>query len=80
MPNEISRPEFESRCTALKDDINSLGETMREDVRELKGDTRDDFKSVWKAIDGMLIRVGAVVTICSTIVMGIFKAIEVSVK
>jgi len=46
-------------------DINAVGKVMRE-----------DFKSVWKAIDIMLFKVGVVVTLTSSIVMAVFKIIE----
>ncbi len=65
MSDEVQRAEFEARLGDVKEDVTALGNVMR-----------DDFKSVWRAIDGMLIKVGVVVTICSTVVLGLFKIAE----
>ena len=65
----ISRDEFEAR---LKTMDNYMG--------TFKKETREDFHSVWKAIDAMLIKTGVVVTICTSIVMAIFKYIDLGVN
>jgi len=75
---DVSRAEFESRSTGLKDDINKLGDTLRETIRQNEVDTADNFKSVWKSMNSMLFKVAAIVTGCTTVVMAIFKYIEVS--
>jgi len=65
---------------ALKDNkqtsLINLKDFKTVDFKEYKDNMRDDFKSVWKAIDGMLIKVGMVVTITSTLVMLAFKIAE----
>lgn len=95
MEDPITRDEFNYRFNELKEDLNKMGNSMREalkdnkqtslinlkdfktvDFKEYKDNMRDDFKSVWKAIDGMLIKVGMVVTITSTLVMLAFKIAE----
>jgi len=73
---QVTRNEF----NGLKDDMNRLGDVMRSNLRDYKTDTKDNFKDVWKAIDSMLFKVAAVVTICTSVVMGIFKMIEVTGK
>lgn len=65
----ISRDEFEAR-------FNERFSAMDKNVDQLRDSTRDDFKSVWKAIDMMLIKTGAVVTIVTSMVMAVFKFIE----
>lgn len=74
----ISREEVVLMNEERKTDINNMGTQMRN--QEL--DVRDDFKSVWRAIDGMLLKIGAVVTVMTTImtsvVMFIFKIMEAS--
>jgi len=72
---DVTREEFESRQILLKDDINNLGKVMRTDLATYKKEVREDFQSVWKSIDMMLFKVGVVVTICSTLVMVIFRAL-----
>jgi len=91
----VGREEFDYKIKEIKDDVNSLGDAMREsvkdnkqtasfnlkefktvDFKEHKDNVREDFKAVWKAIDGMLVKVGALVTVCCTVVMLLFKFAE----
>ena len=74
----IERDEFEARMGGQKEDLTALGNTMRKNMDTFRTEVRDDFKSVWKAMNGMLIKVGIIVTICSSLVLAIFKMIEVS--
>ncbi len=64
---EITREEIEARFT-----------NMKEYYSEFKKETREDFQSIWKAIDMLLFKTGIVVTICTTIVMVIFKMVEIN--
>ena len=73
---EITREEVLLMNASIEKDINSLGILIREHRQE----SREDIKSVWKAIDMMLFKVGAVVTIMTTIVMFVFKVVEASGK
>ena len=73
---DVTREEFEYRTKQHNTDINKLGDSMRERVKVLKADTERDFEYVWKAINGMIFKVAAVVTICSTLVLVIFKMWE----
>lgn len=68
---QISREEVELMNKAREKDIHGLGKIIREN--EL--DTKEDFKSVWRAIDMMLLKVGAVVTIMTSLVMVAFKMV-----
>lgn len=77
---EVTRDEFDYRQNELKEDINQLGKSMRGQLKELKVDTKDNFKDVWKAMDGMLVKVALIVTICTSVVMMIFKFVEMSTK
>jgi len=72
----ISKEEVVLMDDARGKQIDNLGGQLREH----KKDTKDDFKSVWKAIDMMLFKVAAVVTICTSAVMFIFKAVEAGAK
>ena len=71
---EITREEVILMNQAREKDINALGSSLR-DHNE---DNREDFKSLWKAIDMMIFKVGAIVTIMTTVVMFIFKVVEAS--
>ena len=80
---DVSREEFDYRQSELKEDINQLGNSMRSALAEHKKEVRDNFKDVWKgiektrdSIDKMIFKVAAVVTVCSTIVLLIFKLFE----
>ncbi len=94
--SEVTREEFDYKHKEIRENVNKLGQTMREavkdaretasinlkefkttDFKEHKELTREDFKSVWKAIDNMLLKVGVVVTITSSLVMMIFKFFQV---
>ena len=72
----IEREEFEARLSSHKEDLTAMGNAMRSNLNKLEKNTREDFKSVWKAINGMLIKVAVVVTACTSVVMAIFKIIE----
>ena len=76
MSDPVGRNEFEARMGDVKSDLTACGNAMRTQMHDLKIETREDFKSVWKAIDGMLVKTGILVTICCSIVMAIFKMIE----
>lgn len=77
---EVSREEFDYRHNELKEDINELGNSVRGQATEFKADTKDNFKDVWKAMDSLLIKVAAIVTICTSVVMMVFKMVEMSAK
>jgi len=75
--SDVSRAEFESRSTAIKNDINKLGDTLRETIRQNDVDNQKAFASLWKSMNNMLVKVAVVVTACTTVVMAVFKYIEV---
>lgn len=72
MENYATKSEMDFRFTALEKDMNNMGSS----IREFKAQTREDIKAVWNAINNMIFKVAAVVTICSTIVLLVFKLIE----
>ena len=78
--SDVTREEFDYRHNELKEDINQLGDSVRHQLKELKTDTKEEFQAIWKAQDAILLKVGALVTICTSAVMMVFKMIEMSNK
>lgn len=77
MENQYAtREELNYKLEPLKKDIDNLGISHRDHKQEI----REDFQNVWKAIDGMLIRVGVVVTIVVSGITLIFKIIEIGIN
>ena len=78
--SDITREEFRDFKQDVKDDINNLGDTVREQIRDNKQEAKDDIKAVWSAINGMIFKVAAVVTICTTVVTATVMIIAELVK
>jgi len=66
---DITKEEVELMDKARGKEITNVANL----VREHKDDTKDDFKSVWKAIDMMLVKVGIVVSIITAAINFGFK-------
>ena len=74
MTEFATKEELDYKLQPLQKDIDNLGLAHREHKQEV----RDDFQNVWKAIDGMLVKVGVVVSILVGGITLLFKLIEVA--